>query len=156
MVKPSPDVRSIERGICSARETMLARYADYVRALDEDADWATVAAQARKAGIPKDWLVAEIACSWSTFTRWVAGQCEPGPATKRTFKARIVEKLVEMAAEERRDADALGGGLAARTKVACVGGTGRFTPWGAWASQRVTFAPQATPKDGQAPAVAAE
>ena len=60
--------------------------------LDEQQSWIEICQLAKKV-IPRQILVARFACSWSTYTRWLAGRCEPGLATKKAFKAGMVELL---------------------------------------------------------------
>lgn len=61
--------------------------------LDVDAEFAKIVTQAQRAGLGKDELLRELSCSWSTVTRWAAGQVRPAPFTRRLTKHKLVEML---------------------------------------------------------------
>lgn len=91
---------ALERTIHGSRAAMLEGYVDLIRKLDEQAHWALIVGQAREAGLQKEELCWELSCSWSTITRWMAGQTMPGPVARRRIKDKLIEMLEGLRGQE--------------------------------------------------------
>ncbi len=98
---------SHERAIHGSRAAMLLAYIDLIRELDEREHWALIVTKAKEAGLRKEDLCLELSCSWSTITRWAAGQTAPGPFGRRNVKAKLIEMLGSYQEQETRSADML-------------------------------------------------
>ena len=91
---------ALERTIHGSRAAMLEGYIHLIRRLDEQAHWALIVGKAREAGLQKEELCCELSCSWSTITRWMAGQTMPGPFARRRIKDKLIEMLEELRGQE--------------------------------------------------------
>lgn len=82
-----------EHSIHRGRSDMLGGYLGQIKSLDEATQWALIIVKACEAGLGKEELCLELACSWSTITRWRAGHTAPGPFMRQAVKAKLVEML---------------------------------------------------------------
>lgn len=71
---------------------------------DVDEDFASIVSTALEAGLGKDELLAELPCSWSTVTRWAAGQVKPARIARRAIKAKLFEMLERKRSEHANEA----------------------------------------------------
>ncbi len=85
-----------EHQIHASHAVTLGHYVDCINALDERMQWGEIVSKAYEAGLRKEQLCEELSCSWSTVTRWMAGQTAPGPFARAAIKAKLIEMVLRM------------------------------------------------------------
>ena len=91
---------SPEQALHQARAEVLSRVITVINSLDDERYWDRVVNHARDAGLDKEALRTELPFSWSTITRWMAGQTVPGPFVRQGVKAKLIQMLERLREEE--------------------------------------------------------